>query len=245
MFALFEEILYRPLFNALVFLYKYVTFGDLGLAIVLLTIVIRFILYPLFYKSFKNQALMQKAQPEIEKIQHDHKGNKEKQAQALLELYRRHKINPFSGFLMLLVQLPVLIALYKLFLEGFTPEAFGSYLYGFLSAPQALNSSFLGLVDLTGKSMIIVVLAALVQYFQGKLSLPKLDKSKELSPAARISKQMVFIGPILTFVILRGLPAAVGFYWLTTSIFSIFQQIIINKKVYQHGKDSGDNKKMP
>lgn len=229
--SLFNEILYKPLYNALVFLYQYITLEDLGLAIILLTILIRFILYPLFYKSIKNQAVLQKIQPEIQKIQHTHKENREKQAQELMALYRQHKVSPFSSFLMILVQLPVLIALYRLFLQGFAPETFQN-LYSFMPAPEHVNSSLLGIIDLSGKNMIIVVLAVITQYFQGKLSLPKLEKGQEVAPAAKIGRQMVFIGPILTFVILRTMPSAIGLYWLVTSVFSIIQQIIINKKVY-------------
>ena len=83
---MFHTFLYQPLFNALVFLYEYVTFQDVGLAIIVLTLVIRLILYPLFYKSFHNQTVLQKLQPEIKRIQSSNKGNKEKQAQELLAL---------------------------------------------------------------------------------------------------------------------------------------------------------------
>src|SRR3989344_8721224 len=127
----FNIILYQPLFNALVSLYNTVAFQDLGVAIILLTFVVRVILYPLFYHSFKNQTLMQKIHPEIQKIQHNHKGNREKQAQALMELYKQHKVNPFSGFFLILVQLPVLIVLYQLFLKGLNPETFTN-LYSFI-----------------------------------------------------------------------------------------------------------------
>lgn len=230
MSSLFNEILYRPLFNALVLLYSYITFEDLGLAIILLTILIRFLLFPLFYKSFKNQALIQKIQPEIQKIQHLHKGNREKQAQELLALYQQHKVNPFSGFLMIFAQLPILIALYQLFLKGFSEAAF-SNLYSFVSAPASIHNTLLGLVDLSSKNVIIVVLAVVVQYFQGKLSLPKQVKGEETPPAMKIGRQMVIIGPILTFVILRSLPSAIGLYWLVSSIFSMVQQVIINRNI--------------
>lgn len=235
---LFNEILYRPLYNALVFLYQYITLEDLGLAIILLTILIRFLLYPLFYKSIKNQAVLQKIQPEIQKIQHTHKENREKQAQELMALYREHKVSPFSGFLMILVQLPVLIALYRLFLQGFASETFQN-LYSFMSEPEHINKSLLGIVDLGSQNMIIVGLAVVAQYFQGKLGLPKLEKGKEPTTAAKIGRQMVFIGPIMTFVILRAMPSAIGLYWIVTSVFSIVQQIIINKKVY--GKSPSNN----
>src|SRR5687767_12153083 len=105
---LFHELLYQPLFNALVFLYENVTFGDIGIAIILLTIIIRLILYPLFRKSIRNQMLLQRIQPMVKRIQEEHKENREKQAKALLELYREHKVNPFSGILLLFVQLPIL-----------------------------------------------------------------------------------------------------------------------------------------
>lgn len=246
MSSFFNVILHQPLFNALVFLYNTVAFQDLGVAIILLTIVVRFILYPLFYHSFKNQTLMQKIQPEIQRIQHDHKGDREKQAQALMALYKVHKVNPFSSFFLILVQLPILIVLYQLFLTGFSADALTN-LYSFVPAPAEIHNSFLGLIDLGGKSILMVVLAAVLQYFQGKLSLPKPkdgDGAAQESPTAKVGRSMVFIGPILTALILTSLPAAVGLYWLTSSGFSIFQQIIINRSLKKNdGRIQSENKK--
>lgn len=238
--SFFHIILYQPLFNALVVLYKF-AFSDLGLAIILLTVIIRFILYPLFYKSFKNQMLMQRIQPLIKKIQHDHKDNREKQAAALMGLYREHKINPFAGFFLILIQLPILITLYRLFLSGFTPESL-SDLYSFITPPEMIGHSFLGLINLQGRSIVVVGLAALAQYFQGKLSIQK-HSEKDETAASRIGRQMVFVGPALTLVILVSLPAAVGIYWLTTSVFSIIQQLLINKQLEKNGQYPGNNQK--
>lgn len=239
--SFFNTILYQPLFNALVVLYKF-AFSDLGLAIILLTVVIRVILYPLFYKSFKNQMLMQRLQPLIKKIQHDHKDNREKQAAALMGLYREHKINPFAGFFLILVQLPILITLYRLFLAGFTPESLAN-LYSFITPPDMIGHSFLNLINLQERSIVVVGLAALAQYFQGKLGLQK-NAEKDETTASRIGRQMVFVGPALTLVILISLPAAVGLYWLTTSAFSIFQQLLINKQLAkEHGQHPGNNQK--
>lgn len=230
MTSLFNEILYRPLFNSLVFLYNNIAYEDLGLAIILLTIIIRLILLPLFYKSAKNQTILQKLQPEIIRIQREHKEDKQKQMQMLLNLYKTHKVNPFSSFLMIFIQLPFLIVLYKIFLKGFSPETF-HYLYTFISPPEHISNSFLNLIDLGSRSMIIASLAAISQYFQVKVGLPKIPKDKEIGPQEKIARQMIFIGPILTLIILRSLPAAVGLYWLTTSIFSIVQQLFINKAI--------------
>jgi YidC/Oxa1 family membrane protein insertase len=90
---------------------------------------------------------------------------------------------------------------------------------------------FLGLIDLKSRSILMVGLAAIAQYFQGSLALPKTDKSKELSGPERMSKQMVLFGPLFTILVLWQLPSALGIYWLITSVFSIVQQIYINKKV--------------
>lgn len=234
MSQIFHEILFRPLFNSLIFLYNTVAFGDLGVAIIVLTIIIRLILYPLFWKSYKNQELMRRIQPAIKKIQHDHKGNRERQAQALLELYKQHKVNPFSGFFLILIQLPVLIALYRVFLSDFS-QALTANLYGFIPPPAALSNVFLGLINLAEPNIIIVGLAAAAQYFQGKLTLPKTPSQGDVSPAEKISKQMVFIGPLLTLIFLYTLPAAIGLYWLTTAIFSVIQQLLIIRSLKGNG----------
>lgn len=227
---MFHTYLFIPLFNTLIFLYNNFSFGSLGVAIILLTLLIRFILFPLFYKSAKSQIIMQKLQPLIQKIQRDHKDNKEKQAQALMELYRKNKVNPFLSILMIFVQIPVLIALYRLFAVDFSNLQFGE-LYSFISQPGHINTVFLGLIDLKSRSMLMVGLAAIAQYFQGALTLPKIEKDKELSAPEKLSKQMVFLGPLFTILVLWQLPSALGVYWLITSVFSIIQQIYINKKV--------------
>ncbi|MEE8131711.1 MAG: YidC/Oxa1 family membrane protein insertase [Candidatus Paceibacterota bacterium] len=236
---LFHEFLYRPLFNTLIFLYQNFSFHDLGIAIILLTILIRFVLFPLFYKGAKDQAIMQRLAPKIKEIQRNHKDNREKQAQAMLELYRLHRVNPFSGFLLLIVQLPILIALYRVFLKGLSVDSF-NILYSFVSHPDSLNLFFLGIIDLSTRNIFIIILAVIAQYFQGKLSLAKVKNSdsKSLTAVEKMSRQMVFMGPVLTFVFLYvfNLPSAVGLYWLTTTVFSVVQQIAINKQLGQNAE---------
>lgn len=216
---MFKTFLIDPLYNSLIFLYQNAAFQDLGIAIILLTVLIRIVLFPFFYKSAKSQLILQKLQPEVKKIQHDHKEDREKQAQALLGLYKKHKVNPFSSFLVILIQLPILIALYRVFLGDFSN----------------VHTLFLGLIDLRNPSILMVGLAVLAQYFQGKTALPKIEPGKELSAPEKIGRQMVYLGPILTGMVLFSLPAAVGIYWLATSVFSIAQQIYINKTVKLDG----------
>src|SRR3989344_5836869 len=114
--SLYNTILYQPLVNALVFFYNY--FQDLGIAIILLTILIRLILFPVFYKSAKDQAIMQKIAPQLKEIQRNHKHDLGKQGKATMELYRQHRVNPLTQILLMAVQLPILIALYQVFIKG-------------------------------------------------------------------------------------------------------------------------------
>ena len=231
MTSLFHTFFTQPLIDSLVFLYNYVAFQDLGLAIILLTFAIRLALFPLFYKGFRNQTLLQKIQPEIEKIQQLHKNDREKQGLAMMELYRQHKVNPFSSFLIILIQLPILIGLYNVFLHP----------------PAELNSLFLGFVDLKSRNLIMVAVAAVLQYLQGKLGLPKVKAGQENSPSFKMAKNMVFLGPLITVAVLYTLPSAIGLYWLATTIFSIGQQLYINKQLKKEEKDGNtttDNPKI-
>lgn len=213
----FHDYFYTPLFGILVFIYQNITLHDLGIAIIVITLLVRVVLFPLFYKGAKDQALLQRLQPHIKKIQLDHKDNKEMQAKALMELYKSNKLNPFSGIVLLLVQLPVIIAIYQVFLRE-------------LSNPIFDNLLFLGLMNVGQKNIVLAIFAALLQYWQGKLSMPK-QQNKSDNPMEMAGKMMVFMGPAFTLVILMNLPSALGLYWSVSTLFSVGQQLVINKKL--------------
>lgn len=225
---LFNELLYRPIFNALVLVYNHLSFSSWGLAVIIITIIIRIILFPFFHKASRNQAVMQKIQPQIKDITDRYKNNKEEQVKQIMALYKKHRVNPFSSFGLLFIQLPILIALYLVFLRGLTPENL-SLLYSFVSPPSIVHFTFLGLINLKESSIIVVVVAAALQYLQAKLSLPLTTSGS--SSAERLGRQMAFIGPVVAFLVLLNLPSVVGVYWITTSVFSIFQQLIINRSL--------------
>ena len=230
---LYTQFLYRPLLNLLFFLYNNV-YADLGVAIILLTIIVRFVLLPLFYKSAKDQTILQKIAPRIQELQKIHKEDKERQVKEIMAVYKEHRVNPFSGFLFIIIQLPILIALYGVFLRGLK-NVDASLLYPFVHLPQAINYHFIGLFDLSSRSLVLVALAAVFQYLQSyfllKASGRNGKKGGELSMAERMGRQMMYMGPLLSLVILWPLPSAVALYWLTTSAFSTVQQIVINKKI--------------
>lgn len=225
MINIYNNFIYQPILALLVFIYNNLAFNDLGLAILILTAAVRFIFSPLFHKSVKSQIIMQKIQPEIERIKNHHKDNQQEQASALMELYRRHGVNPFGNFLLLFVQLPILIALYRVFANELSGSLFA-------------NQTFFGLIDLKIRSNLLVVLAAATQYFQSRqLQAPQLGIDPK---TATMNQFMLVIGPIIAFVVLLNLPAAVALYWLVTTVFSIGHQFYIFKSL-KHGTDSGKN----
>ena len=229
----FNTILYKPLFNALVFLYGYLPGHDFGVAVIVLTLLIRLVLYPLMVKSIKSQKVLQGLQPKLKEIQQKYKNDKEMQTKETMALYKREKINPFGGCLPLLIQFPLLIALYRVFWKGLLPGAMNN-LYNFVHNPGIIDPTFLGIMNLGQPNIILAFLAGIIQFFQTKMTVPKTQKAKkEGGQTAQFSdmmqKQMLYFFPIFTVFILWRLPAAIGLYWIITSLFSIFQQYLIYK----------------
>ncbi len=248
MSSLFNELLYKPLFNALVFLYETVAFFDLGIAIIILTLIIRFALYPLSQKAINSQKEMFKIQPEIKRIQEKYKDNKEEQVKRIMNLYKEKNVNPLSGCLPILIQIPILLALYWVFLDGFNSDDFSEKLYSFIKAPEQINYMFLGVIDISERNLFIAFLAGLFQFVQSKMLLNQQIKSRkerilkekpkknqaenkfdDISLA--VSKQMTYVMPILTVLIAGYLHAGIALYWATTTLFSAVQQwYVFNKK---------------
>lgn len=234
---IFNTALYQPLFNALILLYNYLPGNDFGLAVIILTFLLRLFLYPVMTQSIKYQKTLNEIQPRMKEIQEKYKDNKEQQAKEIMNIYKEKKINPLSVFLPLLIQLPLLIALFQVFKMGLQPESMNS-LYGFVSHPGKINYLFLGLISLSEPSLLLAVLTSIVQFFQVKKMSPQSEqkKTKKKDSIMQFSdmaqKQMPYFLAAFTFVFLSKLPAALGLYWTTTSLFSIGQQYILTN----HGK---------
>ncbi|MCX6765196.1 MAG: YidC/Oxa1 family membrane protein insertase [Candidatus Nealsonbacteria bacterium] len=231
---LFNTLLYKPLFNILIALYIFIPGGDFGIAIILLTVLIKLLLYPLNVKAIRSQKAFAILQPQIKEIQEKYKNEKEKQATEIMALYKREKVNPFSGIAPLFIQLPVLIALYWVFQKGINMEHM-SELYSFMPVPTQIKASLLGIIDLTKPNIVLAVLSGILQYWQAKMSLfqnksANKEKKKQSDFSEIMGKQMLYFMPIFTVVILFSLPSAIGLYWSVSTLFMIVQQYIINKK---------------
>ncbi|MGC9603236.1 MAG: YidC/Oxa1 family membrane protein insertase [Minisyncoccia bacterium] len=220
MTALFNAYIYQPILWLLIFIYQNLSFGDLGLAIIMLTVLVRVVLLPIFYKGARDQTIIQKIQPHVKKIQLDHKDDKERQAKELMELYKKHRVNPFSSILFLIIQLPIFIALFRVFTKEVGSSVF-------------LSHTLFGLLDLSGRSVILAVVAAAIQYFQTRMMLASKpdDGSRKKDMIAGNQKMMMYLGPALTLIVLFNLPSAIGLYWTVSNVFSVGQQFFINKKI--------------
>jgi YidC/Oxa1 family membrane protein insertase len=230
---IYNEVLYRPILNLLVYLYNVIPGNDIGIAIILLTIVIKVILYPLSLKSIKAQREMQEIQPLMEEIKKKYKDDKEKQAKELMALYKEHHVNPMGSCLPLLIQFPFLIAVYRVFYDGFKPETLDK-LYSFVANPGTINPLFLNFIDLSKPFIALAVLVGLVQFWQTKMMVhkkqPKVATATDESMMANMNKQMVYFMPAMTVVIGFKLPAGLILYWLVTTFLTIIQQYIFFKK---------------
>ncbi|MBZ9578151.1 membrane protein insertase YidC [Patescibacteria group bacterium] len=225
----FNTILYQPLLNVLVLLYEYLPGHDFGVAVIVLTILIKLLFYPLGIKAIKSQKALSGLQPKVKEIQEKYKDNKGQQTREIMALYKKEKINPFSGCLPVLIQLPVLLALYRVFWHGLQPEQM-VLLYNFVPLPGTIAPTFLGIVNLAQPNIIMAFLAGIFQFLQTKLSIPKIKSNKTSGFSGQMQKQMQYFMPAFMVLILFRLPSAIGLYWLTTTLFTIVQQYVIFRK---------------
>ncbi|TRZ78703.1 protein translocase component YidC [bacterium] len=234
---MFNTILIRPIINLLIFLYNTLAFGDLGIAVILLVLVAKVILFPLSKKSIKSQVVMQKLQPKMKEIQNKFKDDKEEQTKAMMEFWKENKVNPVSGCLPMLIQLPILIAIFEVFRHGL-PDLTNGVLYSFIKNPVTLNPNFLKFMNLSIKgSIYLALIAAGFQLLQGKITMSagtsKTEGSKDdkKASAENITKKMIYFLPIITIYIVLQFPAVLGIYWVFFTVFSIAEHLIVVRKL--------------
>ena len=239
---IYNDAIYRPLLNLLVFFYNVIPGHDIGVVIIILTILIRLALAPSFHKSLKSQKAMNDLQPKLTELREKHKDNKEAQAKAMMELYKEHKINPLASCLPILVQLPLLIALngvFRVALGGHNIEG----LYSFIHAPAAgISPLFLGFVDLSRAGwagsgfywpgIVLAILTGATQFWQSKLMMAKNTGSQDATAKA-MQMQMIYIFPLVFVYMALKFSSGLALYWTAMTFFTLAQQIYINRKQVQ------------
>lgn len=236
MSSIFSTIFYQPIFNLLVFFYNIVPYHDLGIAILLLTVVIKLVLLPLSKQSIKSQKALQEIQPKIDEIKKKYKDNKEEMARATMTLYKENKVNPLSSCLPLLIQLPFLFAVFQVFRDFGTNGKALDNIYSFIARPENISSiGLFGLLDLSKPNVILAILAGAAQFWQAKMMMTKRPETK--TPGAKdedmmavMNKQMIYLMPAMTVIIGMSLPGGLSLYWLTTTVLTGLQQLYVFKK---------------
>lgn len=235
---LYTTFIFDPLYNGLIGLMAIIPWIDAGVAAILFTIIIRFILFPISKKAIVAQVKMRELQPELEKLKVTYKDDRQAQSVKMMELYKQRGVNPFSSILLLIIQLPIMYALYSVFIHSGLPVVNQSILYHFITAPT-INIHFLGLIDITKASFILAFVAAVAQYLQLEFSLNAMKKtstgatqaSSPADMAQNMTKNMKYIFPVVIFFISFRLPAVLPLYWATTNLFTMVQEIVVRRRL--------------
>lgn len=235
MTAFFHTTLYVPIYNLLIFFVDKVPGGDIGLAVVLVTIVVRLVIMPLSFAAQKTARAMKSIEPEMKKLRDDLKDNKEEQAKAMMALYKKYGINPFASILTILIQLPIIITLYWVFHNKTLLTVDPALLYGFVAVPEVVSPLFLGLITITGASVVLAGVAAITQYLLALYAIPappttKEDKSMQADISRAMTLQMRYVFPIIMgFIAFTS--GAIAIYFITSNIFGIVQEYFVRRSM--------------
>lgn len=238
MSALYHSIISEPLYNGLILLINLFPFFDAGVIIIIFTIIIKLILLPLSIKASRAQLEMKAHENGLNEIKEKYKDNKEEQSRKTIEYYKEKKINPFASFFVLLIQLPIIIGLYQVFLKSGLPEINMSLLYSFVTAPVIINMMFFNIINIAEKSIVLAIIAGLTTYFQISLAsgANRVD-SKAVGMQADVARSMAtymkYFFPIMVGFISYSISAALALYWITSNIFAIAQEIYIKKRYHK------------
>jgi YidC/Oxa1 family membrane protein insertase len=210
-------------------------FFDAGVIIVIFTIIIKIIILPLSIKASKAQIEMKSTEKDLQQIKEKYKNDKSEQSKKIMEYYKERGINPFAGIFVLLIQLPILIGLYQVFIKSGLPKINTALLYSFIGGPIAINMMFLGLINISEKSMILALLAGITTYFQ--ISHTTGTNTQTTGTQGDIAKamavQMKYFFPILMTFIAYTISGAIAIYFITSNVFAIVQEIYIKKKYHK------------
>ncbi|KKR31254.1 MAG: 60 kDa inner membrane insertion protein [Candidatus Gottesmanbacteria bacterium GW2011_GWA2_41_12] len=269
--TIFNQILIWPILNVLIAIYNGLVYfripGAFGLAVVVLTVAIRLVLYPLTLAQLRSAKKLSEIKPKLDKLSQTHKNDKMRLQQEQMNLYKEAGINPAAGCLPLLLQMPVLIALYQVFwqvLSGTSPGKLVTEINQIVYFPilkiQSLDLNFFRL-DLASKPsdwqkigwwlLLVPLITALLQYVQGKMMMPAVDKTKNLEQKTEnlelrtknkepetkkddmssiMQGQMTLMMPLMIGFFAYSFPIGLAIYWNTFSVFGIIQQYLVNKE---------------
>ncbi len=235
---IWHTFFFDPIYNGLIFFVDVIPGGDVGLSIIAITLVVKFVLLPLSLKAARMQKVVRELEPKLAEVKKTHKDDREAQARATMEVYREAGINPFSGIFLMLIQIPIVIALYFSVYSGGgvpLPGINTDLLYSFVPAPETVDMIFLGFVNIAAKSLPLAFLAGLTQFIHAQLSLPKLDPRKDgendmkADFARSMNLNMRYVLPLVIGFVAYTLSASVALYFTVSNLFAIGQEFLVRR----------------
>lgn len=234
---MFDTFFYEPIYNLMVFLSNYLV--DFGTVIIVTTIIVKIILYPLYTSQIKNTIATKKAQPELKEIQKKLKDKsldqfkKQELMLKMMKVNKKHGVKILMPILSMIFQITITIALYWIIYYGGFPKIDTSILYSGIESTKDISMWFLNFFDLTKTSWILAVLAGVTQYIHMSISMPDVSwkdlksqgKDMKEDMMASFQAYMKYGLPVMVFVLLlTTFNAGLGLYWVTTNLFMIFQE---------------------
>jgi len=249
---MFQTVLVEPLFNLLMVIYAVLPVRSFGLAIIVFTILVRLALWPLVNRQLHSQRALQQLQPEVARIRKESKGDRQKESQMLMELYKEREVSPFGSLLPLLVQIPIFIALFSVLRDIIKAGEIAKLAYAPVQHLQpvaqalahggVISTQFLGFINLAKPSVILALTAGLAQFLQTRQLSPKTPVDDQ---QARAMQSMTMVFPVFTFLIGLTLPSALALYWTTTSLMAILQQWLILRRDVEELEAADEAPKLP
>jgi YidC/Oxa1 family membrane protein insertase len=239
MLELLKVVFYDPIYNALIAIVALLPSADIGLAVIILTALVKLVLFPLSRVAFRTQMAVKEMEPKLKEIQKKYKDKHEELARRTMALYKEKGINPFASIALLLIQLPIVISLYLVFFneaKTFTVDL--AVLYPFTPVPEAINTMFLGFMDVAAKSIPLAVIVAATQYWQTKLTLPEHVPSAPSADgpslkdelARTFQMQMRYVFPVVIGAVAYFIGTAVALYFIASNLFSVGQEYAIRRE---------------
>lgn len=236
---IWHTFFFDPVYNALVLFIEVIPGGDVGLAIIATTIVVKLVLLPLSVKATKTQVIMRELDPKLRALKETHKDDRETQAREMMALYKDAGLNPFASVLLMLLQIPIIIALYLSVYSGggvALPEINLEVLYAWVPVPAMASMLFVGLIDIAGRSLPLALLAGVTQFFQARFAMPA---PPEREPGAEpnfkddfqrtMHAQMRYVLPVVIFFVAYTISAAIALYFVVSNLFSIAQEFYVRR----------------
>jgi YidC/Oxa1 family membrane protein insertase len=232
---MFSTLVSTPLYNALMYLVHLAPGYEIGIAVIILTIIVKIVMYPLAKQTVRASVLMKQVQPELDALKAKYKNDSTKQTQETLALYKKHKIQPFAGILVLLIQIPIILGLFWVFQDVSKGAVDVARLYAFVTAPPFITLTLFSFFDLTKRSIILALLAGLTQFMHARITVQIPEKPTEADFAKELgysmALQMKYVMPALVAVLGYTLSPVISLYWIVSNTVAYLQEIYIRKQL--------------